>query len=125
MSSQGADAGGAATSGLSLNRTVRPSRKTGWTSGLPGSRPSVNSRNSELKFGGPAHSTPPVRFRRSNSPLKAASVENDPRLTPNTSSFGRAFAGRSLHRSYTASTSARPASRARVWSTMNDTHDGR
>ena len=61
----------------------------------------------------------------SNSPLNAASPENDPRLTPNTSSLGRESAGSAFHTSYTASNMARPACRVRVWSTMNDTQDGR
>ena len=40
--------------GSLANRTVRPSRNTGCTSGVPGSRPSVNSRFNGLKAGGPA-----------------------------------------------------------------------
>ena len=67
-----------------MNRTVRPPRNTGSTSGLPGSRSSTNSRYSVLKLGGPAKMVPWVRLRRSCSPLNAVSPPNEPRLSPRT-----------------------------------------
>jgi hypothetical protein len=69
----------------------------GWTSGLPASRWSLNSRNSVLKFGGPANSAPLVRLAMSFSPVKAASPPNDPRLSPATNSLGRWPAGSFAH----------------------------
>ena len=65
----------------------------GWTSGLPVSRSSLNSRNSVLKLGGPANNAPEVRLARSFSPVKAASPPNDPRLSPAVNSLGRWSAG--------------------------------
>ena len=91
--------------GSVLNRTVRPPRYTGVTSGVPGSRPSTNSRYSVLKFGGPAKMAPAVRLRRSYSPLNAVSPPNDPRLSPTTTSAGRRSTGSLDQRSYTASNS--------------------
>src|SRR6266576_4331105 len=80
----------------------------GWTSGLPVSRWSLNSRNSVLKLGGPANSAPSVRLARLCSPLKAVSPPNDPRLSPATSSRGRLSWGSCDQGPYTASNSARP-----------------
>lgn len=52
--------GGAATAAMSPpweNRTVRPLSYRGSTSGVPGSRRTVNTCHSVLALGGPAHST--------------------------------------------------------------------
>src|SRR5215472_3034855 len=87
------DGGTAAATSLA-NRTVRPSWYTGWTSGLPGSRLSLNSLNRVLKLGGPANSTPVVRLRMAFAPVNADSPPNTPRLSPATNSLGRCPGGR-------------------------------
>ena len=111
--------------GSVLKRTMRPSLKIGSIIGLPASRSSVNWVCSGLKPGAPANSAPFTRLARSNSPLKLDSIEYEPRLSPEISSFGRVGAGREIQCSYTASNRARPASAARSLSTTTEAHDGR
>ena len=66
-----------------------------------------------------------VRLRRSNSPLKAASAGEGTEADAEHQQLGPVGRAASFHLSYTASNNARPAVPARIWSTMNDTHDGR
>ena len=79
--------------GSLLNRTIRPSRYTGCTSGVPGSRPWVNSRFNALKAGDPANRMPSVRLAMSTSPPNGVSIMNEPRLNPNAYSLGRLIGG--------------------------------
>lgn len=117
---------GRAKSALSeANRTTSPSAYNGCTSREPGSRRATNCCHSRLELGGPTHSAPSTLARRSAKPSNAASDPCEPRLSPYTSSLGRACGGRAVQCSYTASNKSLPAAAALVRSARNDSTLGR
>ena len=74
---------------------------------------------------GPLNSAPSVRARTLFRLMNGASPPNDPRLSPNTTSFGRCASGICRISLSTASNSAWPACRAFSLSTRNDSQLGR
>ena len=93
--------------------------------GEPLSRLRVRSSQIVLLNVGPENSAPSVRATRLFRARNGASPPNEPRLSPNTTSFGRLPSGRSLTSASTASNSACPAWRAFSLSTRNDSQLGR
>src|SRR6201994_3437819 len=93
--------------------------------GEPLSRSRVRSSQLVLLNVGPENSAPSVRAIRLLSARNGASPPNEPRLSPNTTSFGRLPSGRSLTNASTASNNACPACRAFSLSTRNDNQLGR
>src|SRR6476469_6290730 len=91
----------------------------------PLSRLRVRSSQIGLLNVGPLNSAPSVRATRLFRARKGASPPNEPRLSPNTTSFGRFPSGRSLTIASMASKSAWPAWRAFSLSTRNDSQLGR
>src|SRR5207248_7215690 len=85
----------------------------------------MNWPHSGLALGGPTNSAPSVRSRRSSAPLKTDSAPNEPRLSPNTTSFGRRPAGTASQRAYTWSDGSRLAARTRSRSATNELTLGR
>src|SRR6202048_648726 len=93
--------------------------------GEPLSRLRVRSSQIVLLNVGPENSAPSVRATRLLRARNGASPPNDPRLSPNTTSFARLPSGRSLTIASTASNSACPAWRAFSLSTRTDSQLGR
>src|ERR1700730_9526877 len=93
--------------------------------GEPLSRVRVRSSQIVLLNVGPENSAPSVRATRLLRARNGASPPKDPRLSPNTTSFGRYASARSLTIASTASNSACPAWRAFSLSTRNESQLGR
>src|SRR6476659_705556 len=93
--------------------------------GEPLSRLRVRSSQIVLLNVGPLNSAPSVRAMTLFNDRNGASPPNEPRLSPNTTSFGRWPSGIALISASTASNSACPAWRAFSLSTRNDSQLGR
>src|SRR6478736_7267714 len=93
--------------------------------GEPASRLFVRSVQIVLLNVGPENSAPSVRAMRLFNERNGVSPPNEPRLSPNTTNFGRLFSGRARTSASTASNSAWPACRAFSLSTRNDSQLGR
>src|ERR1700682_3268322 len=93
--------------------------------GEPSARLRVRSSQIELLNVGPENRAPSVRATRLLRARNGASPPKDPRLSPNTTSFGRFPSGSCLIIASTASNNACPAWRAFSLSTRNDNQLGR